>query len=82
MKGAGRKINMRKWTPDIIAWMESQCPLKDHGYKSVLEFTNVMNEKFGTDFSYYAVKHQACILKIQASGIAFNKKRFCENQSC
>ena len=49
-----RKYKLRKdilWKPEIVKWLRSICPAREHGYQCRQQILDDLNAKFGTSFS-------------------------------
>lgn len=45
----------RKWTEEIMEFVKSVCPLREHGFNSRRELAEEINRRFGREFSIVAL---------------------------
>lgn len=57
MTSAGKKWSRKdkKWTDEIMEFVKSVCPLREHGFNSRRELTEEINRRFGREFSIVAL---------------------------
>ncbi len=46
----------RKWTEEIMEFVKSVCPLREHGFNSRRELAEEINRRFGREFSIVAIQ--------------------------
>lgn len=53
MTSAGKKWSRKdkKWTDEIMEFVKSVCPLREHGFNSRRELTEEINRRFGREFT-------------------------------
>ena len=44
----------RKWNDEIMEFVKSVCPLREHGFNSRKELVDLINSRFDRDFSITA----------------------------
>lgn len=54
----------RKWKDEIVEWVRSITPAKEHGFNNRQEVLDELNRRFGTDFGMHAF-----VTHVSASGI-------------
>jgi hypothetical protein len=57
LTSAGKKWSRKdkKWTDEIMEFVKSVCPLREHGFNSRRELTEEINRRFGREFSIVAL---------------------------
>lgn len=61
-----------KWTPEIMDWIKSKSPVKEHGYKTRKDFLDELNKTFGTSFTIPAL---ALVFKCNGLSFGFNNRK-------
>lgn len=66
MTSAGKKWSRKdkKWTDEIMEFVKSVCPLREHGFNSRKELVDLINSRFDRDFSITAFCNHCCESKI------------------
>lgn len=54
----------RKWNDEIMEFVRSVCPLREHGFNSRKELVDLINSRFDRDFSITAFCNHCCESKI------------------
>lgn len=54
----------RKWNDEIMEFVKSVCPLREHGFNSRKELVDLINSRFDRDFTITAFCNHCCESKI------------------